>query len=292
MVRHGTLLMATTNPRRLASIVIALTCAFETSHAQNPLGSERADIGNFRGDIWAVWTSPAGMRQRDLLSIAGTLGAAALASRVDSSGYVWMRHHERTLVMRLLAPIRDSATVPAYEFGSGQYLLPLSALLYTAGRLSHSADLRDAGLGCAVGHLSSLGIRAVVLRSVTRQRPSVTPHPFKISVPGTSEWLHQSFYSGHIANSMACASFMTHRFALGLAEPLPYAFSIAIGLGRLADGHHWISDSVVGGVVGFAIGKAIAERQLRRGATPAAASSATMHRVPWEIPVMQWSVAF
>jgi membrane-associated phospholipid phosphatase len=63
---------------------------------------------------------------------------------------------------------------------------------------------------------------------------------------------------------MACASFLGHRFALGGPEPIPYLVSTAIGLGRMADGHHWASDTMTGAILGFAIGKAIAARQLER----------------------------
>lgn len=284
--------MTATNRLSVALVVIALAASSETTSAQRSLGSERADIGNFRGDIWSVWTSPAHMRPRDLFAASATLGAAAITSVIDSAGYVWMQSHERTLVMRMLAPIREGGRGSIYEFGSGQYLLPAAAALYTAGRLSHSVNLRDAGLGCAAGHISSLVLRQAVFRSVKRGRPKVSASPFKISVPGSSEWSWESFYSGHISNSMACASFLTHRYSLGLAEPLPYAFSLAIGVGRLADGHHWLSDMVVGGVVGFAVGKAIADRQLRRTDAPVPAGGAQVQRAQWQIPVMQWSVVF
>jgi membrane-associated phospholipid phosphatase len=288
--------MVQTCVRRFRSLLLAgLLAAPATSSTQSRLGSERADVGDFAGDIWSIWVSPAGIQRRDLLTVGATLGAAALTSRIDSAGYIWLQTHDRTLVMQLLSPLRDSARFSPYEFGSGQYLLPFSALLYIAGRLSHSANLRDAGLGCAAGHISSLGLRQVVFRSIKRGRPSVTADPFEISVPGTSEWARESFYSGHISNSMACASFMTHRFSLGVAEPLPYLFSTAIGIGRLADGHHWASDMVVGGVVGFAVGKAIAARQLRRHATvsPAlGAPAAPAASARWQIPVAQWSVVF
>jgi hypothetical protein len=57
-----------------------------------------------------------------------------------------------------------------------------------------------------------------------------------IAVPGTSDWNRHSFLSGHAANSMACASFMSHRFSLGVAEPVMYTYVSAIGLGRMLDG--------------------------------------------------------
>lgn len=274
-----------------ALLVAALLGAFGSASAQGGFGSEKGDIGDFTGDIWAVWTSPARMRSRDALAVAGTLGTAAIVSRIDSSAYIWMQAHERTLPMLLLTPIREGARFSAYEFGSGQYLLPTSVALYLAGRLGRSANLRDAGLGCAAGHLSSLGLRQVTFRTVSRPRPRVSASPFKFGVPGSSDWSWQSFYSGHISNSMACASFLTHRYSLGLAEPLPYIFSLGIGVGRLADGHHWASDMVVGTVVGFAVGKAIAERQLARKGTPLSPGPSA-HRAPVQVPVMQWSLVF
>jgi membrane-associated phospholipid phosphatase len=39
---------------------------------------------------------------------------------------------------------------------------------------------------------------------------------------------------------------------------------MAIGAGRLLDGRHWLSDTVVGGLFGYATGRAIAARMLAR----------------------------
>jgi membrane-associated phospholipid phosphatase len=276
----------------LPSALSLLLITSATPIGAQGLGSERADINNLRGDIWSVWTSPAGMRSRDALTVAATLGGAVLTSRIDSAAYVWMQGHERTFVMQLLAPLRETAPLSIYEFGSGQYLLPFSAALYVAGRISKSANLRDAGLGCAAGHLSSVGLRQVVFRSITRGRPRVSASPFNISVPGSTDWSWESFYSGHISNSIACASFLSHRFSFGAAEALPYAFSTAIGIGRLADGHHWASDMLVGGVVGYAVGKAIADRQLQRVPLAPGATASRTQRVNVQIPVVQWTVVF
>jgi hypothetical protein len=44
-------------------------------------------------------------------------------------------------------------------------------------------------------------------------------------------------------------------------------------VGRIADQRHWSSDVVVGAVIGFAIGKYVAERSLDRKAERAGASN-------------------
>lgn len=230
------------------------------------LGPERRDIGDLRGDVWSVWSSPAHAKLRDVAPTAAVLGAVALTSYADSSAYVWMTTHPNTVAMRMISPFRDGWKVPINGGGNGQFLLPLSATLYIAGRLSHDAALRDAGLGCAAGHLSSAALRDVIYLAVSRRRPHDTPVARQISVPGGRVWEHHSFLSGHIANSMSCASYFSHRFSLGLAEPVIYAYPIMIGLGRMADGWHWTSDTMAGAAMGFAIGKAISDRQLARNA--------------------------
>jgi membrane-associated phospholipid phosphatase len=200
-----------------------------------------------------------------------------------------MNTNPKTLVMRAVSPIREKFRYPLYELGSGQYILPLSAILYTAGRLSHDPGLRDAGLGCATGHLASLGLRQVAYHVVARERPRDTDDPDRIQFPGSHEWSWQSFFSGHTANSMACASFLGHRFSLGVFEPLPYMYSAAIGIGRMADGRHWFSDTVTGALAGWALGREIAGRQLRRSAartTVAASAADTMH------PLVSWTIVF
>ncbi|HEY6218631.1 MAG TPA: hypothetical protein VIV65_01155, partial [Gemmatimonadaceae bacterium] len=169
---------------------IGLTCAtlaLAVTHGASAqsLGPERKDIRDFSGDIGDVMLSPFHANQRDILPVAGALAAFGLTSRVDSALYAWMTTHDRTAVMQFISPMREGAKQGIYEMGSGQYLLPLSGALYLSGRLSHSIGLRDAGLGCAAGHLTSLGLRLTIYGGVRRERPRKTTSPFHIGVPGT-----------------------------------------------------------------------------------------------------------
>ena len=255
------------------------------------LGPEKADLNHFRGDIWSVWTSPARINGSSGAAAAGVLGVGMLTSLADSSIWVWMSSHPNSIPMRMVGPIREGWRFPLYELGSGQYILPLSGALYLSGRLSHDVALRDAGLGCAEGHLSSAGIRELIYFSVSRQRPRDTEDPHHISLPGRKDWSWHSFLSGHIANSMSCASFLGHRFSLGPLEAIPYAYATAIGVGRMADGRHWASDTMTGALVGFAIGKAIADHQLARAAR---SNEQTSRPLPGQTPtpLIRISIAF
>jgi membrane-associated phospholipid phosphatase len=74
----------------------------------------------------------------------------------------------------------------------------------------------------------------------------------------------RSFPAGHFANALACATFWNERFHLGFAEPLLYALAGTVGVGRLADRAHWTSDTMLGGILGFAVGREVAKRSLER----------------------------
>ena len=72
-----------------------------------------------------------------------------------------------------------------------------------------------------------------------------------------------------------CATFLSHRFELGLVEPALGVLVAAMGVGRMADRGHWLSDQVVGVAFGYAIGKEVARRQKQRlGRDKAGAPSA------------------
>jgi membrane-associated phospholipid phosphatase len=266
---------------RLARAVGIVCCIAAPAAAQSALGPERRDIGDFRGDIWSVVTAPAHAQAHDALPFGGVAAGVVLLSFRDSAIFAWMSTHPNSGFMRVVAPLRDRWRLPIYELGSGQVLLPLSAVAYAAGRLSHAPGLRDAALGCAAGHLSSALLRDVIYLSVSRIRPHDSPDdPYQISLPGVREWGHHSFLSGHIANSMACASYFSHRFTLGPLEPAMYTYVTLIGLGRMADAWHWASDTMAGASMGFAIGKFIAQRQearLQSRSAALAAGGAPLH---------------
>ena len=249
------------------------------AHSQFRADSAKRDAQRLIGDIWSIWTSPAHAKARDLEGAGAAVGLAGLAAIGDEPLHRWMADHQDSWPMRILHPMTEEARYPAYELGSGQYIIPLSTALYIAGAAGRSRGLRDAGLGCAAGHLTSAGARDIVYLLVQRDRPRESPDdPFRFRFPGQSGWNYRdwnwhSFFSGHIANSMGCASFLAHRFRLHAAEPVLYTFVSAIGLGRVADGRHWLSDTVVGALFGYATGRTISARMLERERAPASRST-------------------
>jgi hypothetical protein len=150
------------------------------------------------------------------------------------------------------------------ELGSGSRITQASAAIYLVGLVAGSKDLRDAGIGCVVSEKLQSSLRHGVYRLVARRRPlTAEGDPYILSVPGGG-WDDHSFFGGHGANIMTCAAFFAERFELGVAEPVLLGAALGVGLARVADRRHWLSDAVVGTAFGYAIGKAFADRQRAR----------------------------
>lgn len=242
-----------------ALLVAAGAAAQETSVGR--------DLETGAGDVLWVWSSPLRMEMADVKGLGIVLGAAGATLLVDERLYDWTEAHPGALPVRIFGPVRE--TSPLNLIGRSKVLQPLSAALYLAGWAFGQPDLRAAGIGCSVSNLSNTLARNLMAQLLGRRRPSEMAGAYEFEPLAFGEWENRSFPGGHAANFMACASFWNHRFDLGLAEPSLYAVAGLVGFGRVVDGAHWPSDSVVGLSLGFAVGRGVAGRQLDRRAAEA-----------------------
>src|SRR5512146_1039023 len=108
---------------------------------------------------------------------------------------------------------------------------------------AHSPQLREGLVGCATAYGATSVVRTfVVYPLVARTRPdssrSMGAPPAKsgdqydFGFPGTSDWGRHAFPGGHITNVSACAAFLTSRYDLGIAKPLPWIVAGAVVIGR------------------------------------------------------------
>ena len=215
----------------------------------------------------------------------GAAAAVALAAPFDSSVYAWMTSHPDAPLMRAIAPVRETFRAPFYELGSALYLIPISGALYAGGRLGDERNVRDAGLGCFAAEVSSSAIRVLIQLTVNRDRPRESADAGHIAPTWTRRYKGFSFPSGHVANPAACASFVSNRFELGVAEPAMGVYVGALMLARIADGQHWGSDVVAGAAMGYAIGKALADRQEQRMRSTV---NPVPRRAPLNVPLWTW----
>jgi membrane-associated phospholipid phosphatase len=250
--------------RWMTLFFVAATVAPESGESQASLGEIGSDFKWAFADIWHVWTSPLRASPREWLIGAAAAGAIAGISAADDEIDAWVVRNPEDFSIRAVRPFRQDRDGILSEFGSGRFLLPASGALYLIGVIADNRALRDAGIGCAAAHQAETIPRGLSYRAVSRRRPSTANgDQYDISFPG-GEWEVHSFFGGHLANALACATVWSTRFKLGPLEPLMYSAAVAVGFGRIVDRKHWTSDIITGAVIAYPMARSIAKRQLRR----------------------------
>jgi membrane-associated phospholipid phosphatase len=224
-------------------------------------------------DFAAIWLSPFKGDARDYLIAGAILGGSAALSPFDDDVDRWAVKNQDRGVLKSLAPVRSGGDLyslnKATPYVGAAYLLALA---------TKHRGLRDGIFGCASAYAAGTTIRhQVVYRVIGRNRPDTvrnrpegTSGPpaehgdqYEFDVPANG-WATHSFPGGHVSTMATCASFFAHRYDAKYIDPALIALVTAMGVGRIADRGHWLSDQLVGTAMGVAIGKEVARRQLRR----------------------------
>jgi membrane-associated phospholipid phosphatase len=261
---------------RLTAIAVACLALARPVSAQSVGTMLKDDFTNAGKDIGAVWAAPFNGSARDWAAFAGAVGLFGATMLVDQPASEWALRADSAGTFRPIAELRRGGVL-----FTGKYVVPPVAVLYIAGIALKNQGMRDAVMGCAASWVAQSPPRRLLAHVIGRARPDTTkndPDRFTPNDPQiwklgwTKDWNMRSMPGGHLANVMGCASFWANRFDLGgVGEVVLYGIAAGVGVGRMADGAHWLSDQVIGGILGYAIGKELARRQLSRlDALPAA----------------------
>jgi membrane-associated phospholipid phosphatase len=262
-----------------AALLISLSPAL--APAQSVGEMVRNDVKNFGGDVWSVWTSPFRAGPKDWMNAGLAVAVSAGVSTFDDDVDRWMVRNEGNAAWSALKEVREGG----HAF-SGKYIAPVAAATLVYGLAAKNTKVQEGLFGCLASYTAGSVVRNYVFYyAVGRERPDssrddATTSPaadegdqYHFTFPGTKDWGMHSLPAGHAANIMACATYLNTRFDMGLAEPLLYAVTAGIGTGRLVDRRHWTSDTVLGLVFGYAVGREVAKRSLARSEKASAISS-------------------
>ena len=229
------------------------------------------DVLHAGGDIVGTWAAPFHSTARDWLGAGAVLALSAAVSPLDDDVDRWFMDHQKDAVFSSLKEFREGGRAFA-----GSTITPAALGVYIIGVATKNRGIRDGVWGCVASYASESVVRTQVMyRLVGRLRPdsirgdhvqirSEQGDQYKFYFPGSNAWGKHSVPAGHVANVAACASFLSHRFANPYVTIPAYAITAGVGVGRLVDRRHWTSDTVLGVLFGYAVGKEIAQRSRER----------------------------
>jgi membrane-associated phospholipid phosphatase len=257
-------------------LFLALVLALLASRAASAQSVGRMVVDDIKWvaqDVGAIWLSPFRGSASDYALTASILAGSAALSTFDDNVDRWALAHRDEGLLKAIGPVRRGGDLytlnKAVPVVGGAYILALA---------TQNRGLRDGIMGCAAAYTAGTTLRHLVVYNVIgRDRPdTVRNHPegessppaqqgdqYHFSVPSHG-WKDHSFPGGHVATVATCASFLMNRYETHYIDVPLVALVGAMGIGRIADRGHWLSDQVLGIAMGWAIGREVARRQLRR----------------------------
>ncbi len=239
-----------------AGKVAAQTPALEPSSPVPAIRlSEKHFLRDFVRDEKALWTSPLRVRPRDLKWMLPLAAATAVLLTTDRRASGEMRE------LVLAHPATLTASRRVSQLGSPEATFGLAGGMYLIGRFTHDDRLRETGLLSAAALLHTSLVTTALKAATNRQRPDKGYGRGEFWAGG------KSFPSGHASTSFALATVIAHEYH---DKPLirwgAYGVAATVSASRVTGLKHHPSDVVIGGTLGFLIGRYV----VRQHAAPEA----------------------
>lgn len=227
------------------------------SHQQKPLqsspvfqsiASEEESPGSARGSfvLHQLWDDMTYLvTQPDFYGVAGGLGLAP-----STFGSAFRHESPEFTEMWGRSGFADNLFEIGEVVGDGAFPVMLSGASWSVGKLAGSAKLRDFGTDLFRAQAMTGLLTAVLKGSVNRTRPDGTAY---------------SYPSGHTSSAFASAGTVYAHFGKQWGIPA-FVFAGYVGLSRLQEGKHYVSDVLAGGILGTYISLKLARKGRKREA--------------------------
>jgi membrane-associated phospholipid phosphatase len=221
---------------------------------------------DFLKDAGQIWSYPAHIRTRDILPIVGLAAATGFLIGNDEAIFRSFKdYHDGHAWVRDVSPV---ITI----MGSYGAWGTVGAFLCVGLIARNDKAVETAALASSAMLQSGLVVQAMKLLA-GRQRPSWAD--------GADHWAgpagmfkrfehgqysrYDSFPSGHTVTAFSLATVLAMQYRDSVWVPiLSYSVATGVGLSRLTEHKHWLSDVLVGGVLGHVIGRLVVRNHRSR----------------------------
>lgn len=147
--------------------------------------------------------------------------------------------------------------------GELPFLAGASGFMYLTGLTFKDEKLRQTGAITTYALVNSAVVITLLKMTFGRQRPNIDGsskwHFFPQSLnqfKGEETGKYNSFPSGHSIAAWTLATVISEQYKDNLYIPIiAYSFATCVSLSRTTENAHWLSDVIIGSVLGYGIGK-------------------------------------
>jgi membrane-associated phospholipid phosphatase len=211
----------------------------------------------FLSEASRIWSSPARLRNQDILPLVGVAAATGFLIAADESirshvhgyanGHPW---------------VGDISSVVTQMGGAGG--VAAAAAFFGAGLAFKDARARDTGYLAASALLQAFLVETFAKGMAGRQRPFVADGEDHWAGPAGLVKMfdkdaadrYTSFPSGHTTAAFSLATVVALQYRrTGWVPVAAYAIAGGVGLSRIGLDKHWASDVFIGAVIGHLVGR-------------------------------------
>ncbi len=209
-------------------------------------------------DQGKLWTSPFSIKTKDLKFWIPVLTATTVSIIYDEEIYSAIKDFQNSHDW-----VSDISPVITWG-GEDAFVLSAGTLLYLSGVLSGKEKTKQTGL-LALQTWVNAGIVVQVGKLIFgRQRPSFEDgkdrwYGFPASMnkfkdePSSK---YDAFPSGHTIEAWALATVIAEQYKdIKIVPVISYSLATGVGLSRITEDTHWLSDVIMGAALGYSIGK-------------------------------------
>jgi membrane-associated phospholipid phosphatase len=214
---------------------------------------------DFLKDAGEIWSYPLHIRTGDLLPIAGLAVLTGILIRNDEDTHrAFLDYRMGHAWVKALSPVIT-------EMGSAGAYATAAAFL-VVGLIGRNDKTIETGVLATSAMLQSAVLVTFLKALFGRQRPSWANGVDRWSGPvGFTEWVksgiygkYDSFPGGHSITAFSLATVLAMQYRQTVWVPiLAYATATGVALSRVTEGRHWLSDCLVGSVLGYVIGRMV-----------------------------------
>jgi membrane-associated phospholipid phosphatase len=200
---------------------------------------------NLPGDQKAIWTAPFHLRFGDAPWVVPIAGATGFLFASDQN--LINREHSNSTAISRSDNIANGGTIA---------LAGIPAMMYVWGSYTGSARSRETGLLTGEALINSAAVGEALKIVFGRERPTLTGGQGRFF----QDFGNPAFPSMHSILSWTAASVVAHEYPGWLSQTLAYGTASAVSVARVTGRKHFPSDVVVGGGLGWLIGREVYNR--------------------------------
>jgi hypothetical protein len=206
---------------------------------------------NLVKDQEAIWTSPAHIRERDMIYLLPLGLATTLAITTD---------HQIMSSTRLNDPSLNSHAETASNGLVGGFIAA-PIVIYGFGHIHHDEHAIETGTLAGEAMVDSIVVQQVMKLVSMRERPSEDGAKGKFFQ--TSAGFDSSFPSSHCIVAWSSAAVIASEYNGPMTKIAAYGLATGESLSRVLARQHFPSDVLVGSAVGWLVGRYVVHRHRR-----------------------------